>query len=114
MATPVFYTGDNWPPLQGTVKDADGVVVSIATAVSMRMVAKLATDVIEGVAVKRDATRGGDGIGTDGKWEYVWALTDLDIPGVGWIPEIEVTWPSSKVETFRTDTETFTIKTDND
>src|SRR4051812_10826056 len=109
MATPVFYTGDNWPPLQGTVKDADGVVVSIATAVSMRMVAKLSANIIAGTAVKRDATHGGDGTGADGKWEYIWAAGDLDTAGVGWIPEIEVTWPSSKVETFRTDSETFTI-----
>lgn len=114
MATPVFYTGDNWPPLQGTVKDANGAVVDISTAVSLRMVAKLTATIIAGTAVKRDASRGGDGVGTDGKWEYVWGTSDLDTAGVGWIPEIEVTWPSSKIETFRTDTETFTIKADND
>lgn len=114
MATPIFYTGDNWPPLQGTVKDAAGVVVNISTMVSLRMVAKMASTTIEGAAVLRDVSRGGDGTGADGKWEYVWGVGDLDVAGVGFLPEIEVTWPSSKIETFRTDTETFTIKADND
>jgi hypothetical protein len=114
MAQPVFYTGDTWPPLQGIAKDASGAAVPLAGASSYRMIAKGTTAaVIAGTAVLRDPSRGGDGVGTDGKWEYIWGAGDLAAADT-YVPEIEVTWSTGKIETFRTDTETFLVKADND
>jgi hypothetical protein len=112
MATPVYYTGDTWPPMTGTVKDSTGAAVDISSADSLRMVAKIsgAATVIEGAAANLTD-------GTDGKWEYTWAADDLSVAG-DYVPEIEVTWDNAstppKIETFRDDSQKFTVRADND
>lgn len=94
MAVPEYKTGDNYPSIAGTVADANGPV-NISTAVSLKFVAKSGATTITGVAVKDDV---GD-VPTRGTWHYVWITTDLAVAGTYQV-EIEVTWPSSKVETF--------------
>lgn len=112
MATPVYYTGDTWPPMTGTVKDSAGVAVDISTADSLRMIAKRSggVELIDGVA-----TNNTDGV--DGKWKFTWAADDLTVAG-DYVPEIEVTWDNlstpPKIETFRDDTQKFTVLADND
>jgi hypothetical protein len=113
MANPVYYTGDTWPPLSGTVKDAGGNAVNISTATSIRMVAKSGATIITGATANDD-----DGSNPNrGRWHYNWAAADLSVAG-DYIPEIEVTWDAvsspPKIETFRLDTEKFTVKADND
>lgn len=110
MATPIYYTGDTWPPITGTCKDANGTAVDLSTSDSLRFVAKSGSTVITGTAAFNT-----DGI--DGKWKYTWAAADLTTAG-SYVPEIEVTWDSAstpvKIETFRDDNQTFTVATDND
>ena len=114
MPTPEYYTGDTWPPLVMTAKDAAGVAVDISAADSLRMIAKLSgggpTDVIEGVATNLT-----DGI--NGKAEYTWAADDLTA-AASYVPELEVTWDAlstpPQIETFRDDAVTFLVKADND
>jgi hypothetical protein len=114
MAIPEYFTGDTWPPLSGTVKDASDAAVNISGATSIRMIAKRSggTEVIAGTAtIVDDSTTP-----NRGKWTYEWASSDLSVAG-SYVPEIEVTWPGgppTRIETFRTDSETFTVKADND
>lgn len=106
MATPVYYTGDTWPPLSGTA------VADLSTADSIRMIAKLnaGATVIAGTASFITD-------GSDGAWEYPWGASDLTVAGT-YTPEIEVTWDAlsspPKIETFRDDAVTFLVKADND
>lgn len=119
MATPEWYTGDTWPPISFTVKDALGAAVDVSTSDSLRFIAKVdgGADVIAGAAAFCAVEFGGTADGTDGKVQYEWAAGDTDIPG-DWIPECEVTWDElstpPKIETFRLDSEKFVIKADND
>ena len=112
MATPIFYTGDTWPPLTGTAKDADGAAVDLSSADSIRMIAlgKSSADTIAGTAAF-------DSDGSDGKWKYTWAADDLSTADT-YTPELEVTWADdttpAKIETFRDDSQTFIVKADND
>lgn len=121
MATPVYYTGDTWPPITGVAKDANGTAVDISSADSFRMVAKSGANVIAGTAAFCDPSRpravAATGDGTDGVWEYTWAADDLSASGT-YIPELEVTWDDSstppKIETFRDESQSFIVRDDND
>lgn len=108
MAVPVYYTGDTWPPLSGTAKDASGVAVDLSTSTSMRMVAKQ----VDGAAVIA-GTAAFVSTGSDGKWKYVWQSGDL-ATAASYCPELEVTWGTGRIETFRDDAVTFLVKADND
>lgn len=114
LATPVFYTGDTWEPLKATAVDANGNAVNISTATSVRMVAKRTggAEVITGTTVNLD-----DGQPANrGRWSYTWASGDLAVAG-DYVPELEVTWPGgppTRIQTYRTDTEKFVVKADND
>lgn len=94
MAVPEYKTGDNYPSIAGVISDASGAV-NISTAVSLRFLAKSGATTIIGTAVKDDV---GD-VPTRGTWHYVWGVSDLLVAGT-YSVEIEVTWPSSKIETF--------------
>jgi hypothetical protein len=119
MATPEYYTGDTWPPLTGTAKNAAGNPQDISSADSLRAISKRVggTEVIAGTAVFKEVVHGGAGNGTDGEWQYVWDADDLTLAGE-YIPELEVTWDElsspPKVETFRLDSEKFIVHADND
>lgn len=119
---PVYYTGDTWPPLTGTAKDANGTPVDLSTADSMRVISKgskQSPTTIAGTAVfaTSDVVPGATGDGTDGNWMSPWGAADLTDPD-SYIPELEVTWDAAstppKVETFRDDSITFLVKADND
>lgn len=117
MATPIYYTGDTWPPLGMTATDSAGVPVDLSSSDSLRMIAKQnsGADLIVGVPVFTDPDRGGTGDGTDGKSEYFWAIDDLSIVAA-YTPELEVTWDAGssppRIETFRQDA--FNVLADND
>lgn len=117
MATPVYYTGDTWPPLGMTAQNAAGADVDLSTADGLRMIAKQVggNDIIAGVAEYTDPARGGTGDGTDGQAEYMWEIDDLTIADT-YTPELEVTWDAGssppKIETFKLDT--FIVLADND
>lgn len=92
-----YKTGDTWPPIKGTVTDANDAAVNIFTATSIRFIAKKvgAADTVTGAAVKLD-----DGtLGLRGRWQYTWAPSDLSVAG-SWEVEIEVTWTAGQIETF--------------
>ena len=114
MATPQWKTGDNHPPISGVVKDAAGAPVNISTAVSVRFVSRLKTapnTVITGAAINDDI---GD-VPTRGKWHYVWSAALVDAGE--YETEIEITWPSSKIETYPSDKEenpTYVVDADLD
>lgn len=113
MAVPKFKTGDTWTPISGTVVDASGNPVNISSATSLRFVAKLQSGaaVIRGTATKLDVD-----VSTRGTWSYTWVASDLSIPGT-YESELEVTWPTGKVETFpadKSDNPTFVVSADLD
>lgn len=118
-ATCIFYTGDTWPPLTGTIRNASGIAQSLASAASFRTVSKMsgATPVIQGAATYCPTAFGGTGNGSDGKWAYFWAADDLALAG-SYVPEVEVTWDAAstpaRIETFRDSTEFFVVLADND
>lgn len=92
-----YKTGDTWPPIKGTVTDADEAAVNIFTATSVRFIAKKVggTEVVTGVATKLD-----DGtVPLRGRWQYTWASNDLSVAG-DYEVEIEVTWSAGQIETF--------------
>ena len=117
MATPTYYTGDTWPPLTGTCMTVAGTAASLATMDSLRMIAKgnSTGTVIAGSAAFCAAEHGGNGAGTDGKFQYLWDADDLTVADT-YTPELEVTWDAlsspPKIETFRLDT--FVVLADND
>lgn len=96
MATE-YKTGDTWPPIEGTVTDADDNAVDISTASSVRFIAKKTggVETITGTAENLDI---GD-LPTRGRWRYTWEAGDLDVAGVYQV-EIEVTWQVGQIETF--------------
>lgn len=109
MAIPEWKTNDNYPSISGVISDASGAL-NIFTAVSLKFLAKSGSTTITGVAVNDD-----DGTTPNrGKWHYTWGGTDLAVAGTYQV-EIEVTWPSSKVETFpssSTNNPTFSVTAD--
>jgi hypothetical protein len=112
MAVPEYRTGDNYPPITGTVTDGAGAAVNISTAVSVRFVAVSGATVITGSTTNLDV---GD-VPTRGTWRYSWGASDLSVAAT-YEFEIEVTWPSSKIQTFPSSklrAPTFLVTADND
>lgn len=96
MATE-YKTGDTFPPIKGTVLDANNAAVNVFTATSLRFIAKRVggNEVITGAATKID-----DGtLGLRGRWQYTWGSSDLSVAG-DYETEIEVTWSVGNIETF--------------
>jgi hypothetical protein len=94
MAVPEYKTGDTWPPITGTVSDANGVV-DISSAASLRFIAKSGAFVIAGAAENLDDGQPANA----GKWKYTWGANDLANAGE-YECEIEITWSAGVIETF--------------
>jgi hypothetical protein len=97
-STPEYKTGDDWPPLSGTVTDLNGEV-NISGANHIRVILK---GRISGTIIASNATIIDDGtVGLRGKWQYNWATNDLLVADTYEV-EIEVTWAlvPLKIQTF--------------
>lgn len=108
--------GDTWPPITGTVRDADGPV-PLGGADEVLLVLRSDDRRVEAVVavVDPDARRGEPDAG---KWSYTWQDGDTAYAGT-YAVEIQVTWDAAttppRIQTFPNsagENETLTI--DND
>lgn len=82
--------GDTLPPLVATLTDG-GTIVDLTTATAVRVLLRRGSTVV----INRNIT----GAGPDGVVTMPWQAGDTATAGV-LTGEIEVTWPSSRVQTF--------------
>jgi hypothetical protein len=103
MADYTIKQHDNFPSLVANLSDANGEV-DLTAAVSVKFIAVSATHTITGTCTVTGAATG--------EITYTWAAGDTDFAG-DYQVEFEVTWPSSKKQTFPNDSyKSLTIKAD--